>query len=154
MKNNVTNRVISTNRKASFNFEILKTYEAGIELKGTEVKSLRKFNVNIKDGYCIIEKGEIYINNMYISPYKEGNVFNSDPLRKRKLLMHKKEILKLFDFVKQKGFSIIPISLYFNKSKIKIKIGLCKGKKIYDKRQTIIKKEIDRKIERNLKNRY
>lgn len=145
------NNTISTNRKVSFNYEILNTYEAGIELKGTEVKSLRKASVNLKDSYCIIQKGEIFVYNMYITPYEYGNIFNKDPLRKRKLLMHKKEILKLFDFVRQKGFSLIPISLYFKNARVKIKIGLCKGKKIYDKRQAIAKNEVKRKIERNLK---
>ena len=153
MKKNL-NKSIATNRKASFNFEILNTYEAGIELKGTEVKSLRKSSVNIKDGYCIIQKGEIFVYNVYITPYEKGNIFNVDPLRKRKLLLHKKEILKLFDVVRQKGFSIIPISIYLKKDKIKIKIGLCKGKKIYDKRQAITKRDVDRKIKRNLKNNY
>lgn len=148
------NNIISTNRKAGFNYEILEKYEAGIELKGTEVKSLRNYSVNLKDSYCVIQKGEIFVYNMYISPYEKGNIFNKDPLRKRKLLMHKKEILKLFDLVKQKGFSIIPLSLYFNRAIIKIKIGLCKGKKNYDKRQTIAKKEVDRKIERKLKQNF
>lgn len=150
MKKSLDN-TISTNRKAGFNYEILNTYEAGIELKGTEVKSLRKASVNLKDSYCVIQKGEIFVYNMYISPYEQGNIFNKDPLRKRKLLMHKKEILKLFDSVRQKGFSLIPLSLYFKNAKVKIKIGLCKGKKIYDKRQTIAKNEVKRKIERNLK---
>lgn len=150
MKKSLDN-TISTNRKAGFNYEILNTYEAGIELKGTEVKSLRKASVNLKDSYCIIQKGEIFVYNMYISPYEQGNIFNKDPLRKRKLLMHKKEILKLFDSVRQKGFSLIPLSLYFKNAKVKIKIGLCRGKKNYDKRQTIAKNEVKRKIERNLK---
>lgn len=150
MKKSLDN-TISTNRKASFNYEILNTYEAGIELKGTEVKSLRKASVNLKDSYCVIQKGEIFVYNMYISPYEQGNIFNKDPLRKRKLLMHKKEILKLFDSVRQKGFSLIPLSLYFKNAKVKIKVGLCKGKKNYDKRETIAKNEVKRKIERNLK---
>ena len=124
MKKSLDN-TISTNRKAGFNYEILNTYEAGIELKGTEVKSLRKASVNLKDSYCVIQKGEIFVYNMYISPYEQGNIFNKDPLRKRKLLMHKKEILKLFDSVRQKGFSLIPLSLYFKNAKVKIKIGLC-----------------------------
>ncbi len=150
MKKSLDN-TISTNRKAGFNYEILNTYEAGIELKGTEVKSLRKASVNLKDSYCVIQKGEIFVYNMYISPYEQGNIFNKDPLRKRKLLMHKKEILKLFDSVRQKGFSLIPLSLYFKNAKVKMKLGLCKGKKNYDKRQTIAKNEVKRKIERNLK---
>ena len=150
MKNNLY-RTISSNRKAKFNYEILNTYETGIVLKGVEVKSLRKASVNLKDSYCVIQKGEIFVFNMYIAPYEQGNIFNKNPLRKRKLLMHKKEILKLYDMVKQKGFSIIPISIYFNKALVKLKIGLCKGKKIYDKRESIKAREIKRKIERNLK---
>ncbi len=150
MKNS-SYKIISSNRKAKFNYEILNTYEAGIVLKGTEVKSLRKASVNLKDSYCVIQKGEIFVFNMYIAPYEQGNIFNKDPLRKRKLLMHKKEILKLYDFVRQKGFSIIPISIYFNGAIVKIKIGICKGKKIYDKRESIKTREVKRKIERNLK---
>ena len=150
MKNNLC-RTISRNRKAKFNYEILNTYEAGVVLKGVEVKSLRKASVNLKDSYCVIQKGEIFVLNMYIAPYEQGNIFNKDPLRKRKLLMHKKEILKLYDIVKQKGFSIIPISIYFNKALVKVNIALCKGRKIYDKRENIKAREIKRKIERNLK---
>ena len=151
---NNSNRTIATNRKANFNYEILNTYEAGIVLKGTEVKSLRNASVNLKDSYCVIQKKEIFVFNMHIAPYEHGNIFNKDPLRQRKLLMHKKEILKLYDSVKQKGFSLIPLSLYFNGCYVKVKVGLCKGKKVYDKRETIAKREVNRKIERNLKQNY
>ena len=112
----ISKSIISSNRKASFNYEIKDTYEAGIELKGTEVKSLRNASVNLKDSYCVVQQGQIFVFNMYIAPYEKGNIFNKDPLRKRKLLMHKKEIKNLYDVVRQKGFSIIPLSIYFNKA--------------------------------------
>lgn len=145
---------ISLNRKAKFNYYIKEVYEAGIELKGNEVKSLRKHAVNLKDNYCVIQEGEIYVFNMHISAYDHGNIFNEDPLRKRKLLMHKKQISMLYGFVQKKGFSIIILSLYFKKNIIKAQLGLCQGKKIYDKRRDIAKKEIDRNIRRNLKQKY
>lgn len=147
-------KIISSNKKANFNYEVLNSYEAGIVLKGVEVKSLRKSSASLKDAYCIIQKGEIFIFNMHIAPYEHGNIFNQDPLRKRKLLMHKKEILKLYDMVRQKGFSLIPVLLYFKNANVKVKIGLCKGKKKYDKREAIAKKESNRKIDRYLKNNY
>ena len=153
MKKNLK-KIISTNRKANFNYEIIEKYEAGIELKGTEVKSLRKSSVNIKDSYCIIVKGELFIYNMYIAPYEQGNIFNVDPLRKRKLLMHKKEILKLYDLVKQQGISIIPFSIYFRGSKIKVNVAICKGKKLYDKRASIKKRDAERNIKRTIKQNY
>ena len=153
MKKNLK-KIISTNRKANFNHEIIEKYEAGIELKGTEVKSLRKSSVNIKDSYCIIVKGELFIYNMYIAPYEQGNIFNVDPLRKRKLLMHKKEILKLYDLVKQQGISIIPFSIYFSGSKIKVNVAICKGKKLYDKRASIKKRDAERNIKRTIKQNY
>ncbi len=143
--------IISSNRKANFKYEILNNYETGIELKGTEVKSLRNSSTSLQDSYCVIQKGEIFIFNMYIAPYEHGNIFNENPTRKRKLLMHKKEILKLYDLVRQKGFSLIPISIYFKGRLIKLKIALCKGKKNYDKRLTIAKREAKIKIERTLK---
>jgi len=150
----LSSKLISTNRKANFNYEIKETYEAGIVLKGTEVKSIRKASVNLKDGYCVIRKGEIFVFNMYIAPYEKGNIFNRDPLIPRKLLMNKKEINKLFGEVQKKGFSIIPLSLYFKRSFVKMKIGLCKGKKLYDKREAISKKDANRKIMRNIKQRF
>lgn len=149
-----SNNTIATNRKANFNYEIKETYEAGIVLKGTEVKSLRRGSVNIKEGYCVIKKGEILIFNMHIAPYEKGNIFNKDPLRIRKLLMHKKEIENLFKAVQKKGFSIIPLSIYLKKSLVKVKIGLCRGKKLYDKRQAIAKKDANIKIKRNIKQNF
>ncbi len=150
----ISKNIISSNRKASFNYEIKDTYEAGIELKGTEVKSLRRASVSLKDSYCVVQGGQIFVFNMYIAPYENGNIFNKDPLRKRKLLMHKKEIKNLYDIVRQKGFSIIPLSMYFNRAIVKVKIGVCRGKKVYDKRNDIAKKDANRRIERNLKQNY
>lgn len=127
-------KTIAQNKKARHDYFVEETYEAGIELCGTEVKSLRAGRVNLKDSWCSIVDGEIFVNGMHISPYEQGNIFNRDPMRVRKLLMHKKEILKLYGTVKQTGYSLIPISLYFKDSKVKLQVGLCKGKKLYDKR--------------------
>ena len=129
------------------------TYEAGIELVGTEVKSLRQGTVNIKDSYCSIEDGELFVIGMHVSPYEKGNIYNKDPLRKRKLLMHKKEIIKLFSLVSKQGYSLVPISLYFKNSRIKMSVGLCKGKKLYDKREDIAKRDAKRNIDRAMKNK-
>ena len=129
----------------------METYEAGIELCGTEVKSLRAGRVNLKDSWCSIVDGEIFVNGMHISPYEQGNIFNRDPMRVRKLLMHKKEILKLYGTVKQTGYSLIPISLYFKDSKVKLQVGLCKGKKLYDKRADMAERSAKRDMERAVK---
>lgn len=144
-------RTIALNRKAFHDYFVEETYEAGIELVGTEVKSLRQGTVNIKDSYCTIDNGELFVIGMHISPYEKGNIFNKNPMRDRKLLMHKKEIIKLFSLVNRKGYSLIPISLYFKGSRIKMSVGLCKGKKLYDKREDIAEKEANRKIERTMK---
>ncbi len=146
-------RTISLNRKAFHDYFVEESYEAGIELVGTEVKSLRQGAVNIKDSYCSIDEGELFVIGMHISPYEKGNIYNKDPLRKRKLLMHKKEIIKLFSLVSKQGYSLVPISLYFKNSKIKMSVGLCKGKKLYDKREDIAKKDAKRNIDRAMKNR-
>ena len=146
-------KTISKNKKAFHDYFIIESNEVGIELKGTEVKSIRCGGVNLKDSWCSIVDRELFINNMHISPYKQGNLFNTDPLRVRKLLAHRKEIDKLFGKVKQEGFSIIPISIYFKGSKIKVQIGLCKGKKLYDKRAELAKKDAQRDIERAYKKR-
>lgn len=151
MSNNI--KLISKNRKASHDYFVLETYEVGIELKGTEVKSIRSGGVNLKDSWCSLIKGELFVNGMHISPYKQGNIFNSDPLRVRKLLAHRKEINKLFGQVKQKGHSIIPISIYFKSSMVKLQIGLCQGKKLYDKRADLAKKTAQREVERAWKNK-
>lgn len=144
---------VAQNKKAYHDYFILEEYEAGIELFGTEVKSIRKGKVNLKDSWCNIVGGEIFANNMHISPYEQGNIFNRDPLRPKRLLMHKKEINRLYGTVKQEGLALIPLSVYFVKGKAKLKIGLCKGKKIYDKRETAAKKDAVRNIERAVKNR-
>ena len=141
------------NRAARHDYFIIETYEAGIELFGTEVKSIRRGSANLKDSYCMIEQGEIFACGVHISPYEQGNIFNKDPLRVKKLLMHKKEIEKLFGMVSKQGFTIIPLSMYFKNGKVKMSIGLCKGKKLYDKRDAEAKKQADRDMERYTKNR-
>lgn len=144
-------KTITDNRKARHEYFILESFEAGIELVGTEVKSIRNGSVNLKDSWCSIDNGEIFIKGMHISPYEKGNIFNRDPLRVRKLLMHKREINKLFGSVKQNGLTIIPLSLYFKDSRVKVQVGLCKGKKLYDKREDSAKRDAKREIDRNLK---
>ena len=141
-------KTIAQNKKAYHDYFILEKFEAGIELSGTEVKSLRMGQVYLKDSYCAFDKGELFVSGMHISPYEKGNIFNKDPMRKRKLLMHKKEILKLFGQIKQNGVTIIPLSLYFKGPRIKVEIGLCKGKKLYGKRESIAKRDADREIQR------
>ena len=144
-------KTIAQNKKARHDYFVEETYEAGIELCGTEVKSLRAGRVNLKDSWCSIVDGEIFVNGMNISPYEQGNIFNRDPMRVRKLLMHKKEILKLYGTVKQTGYSLIPISLYFKDSKVKLQVGLCKGKKLYDKRADMAERSAKRDMERAVK---
>ena len=144
-------KTIAQNKKARHDYFIEETYEAGIELFGTEVKSIRQGRVNLKDSWCSIDKGEIFVNGMHISPYEQGNIFNRDPMRVRKLLMHKKEITRLYGIVKQTGYSLIPISLYFKDSRVKVQVGLCKGKKLYDKREDMAKRAAKRDMERAVK---
>ena len=145
---------IAANRKAFHEYFVLERYEAGIELAGTEVKSLRAGTVNMKDSYCTVKNGELFIRSLHISPYEKGNIFNKDPVRPRRLLMHKREIAKLNAAVMQDGVAIIPLSLYFKDSRVKGEIGLCKGKKLYDKRNDDAKKVALRDMERGLKERY
>ena len=144
-------KVIAKNKKAVHDYFVLETFEAGIELFGTEVKSIRGGKVNLKDSWCLIEKGEIFACGMHISPYEQGNIFNRDPLRKKRLLMHKREINRLFAKVKQEGLTIVPLTVYFLKGRAKLEIGLCKGKKNYDKRETAAKNDAKRDIERHIK---
>lgn len=144
-------KTVAQNKKARHDYFIDETYEAGIELFGTEVKSIRQGRVNLKDSWCSIVGGEIFVNGMHISPYEQGNIFNRDPMRVRRLLMHKKEINRLYGVVKQTGYSLIPISLYFKGSKVKLQVGLCRGKKLYDKREDMAKRTAKRDIERALK---
>ena len=146
-------KLIMQNRKARHDYFVLETYEAGIELLGTEVKSLRAGSVNLKDSWCSIKDGELFLMGAHISPYEKGNIFNRDPLRVRRLLMHKREIMKLFGTVKQDGCSLIPLSLYFKGSKVKVEVGLCKGKKLYDKRADMAKRDANREMDRALKER-
>lgn len=140
------------NRKAKFDYVIDSTIEAGIVLKGTEIKSIRQGNANLKDSYAVIKNNEVFLLGMHISPYKEGNIFNHDELRTRKLLLHKKEILKLRDKITLEGYTLVPIKLYFNKNKAKILLGVAKGKKSYDKRESIKKRDIERDIKKQYKN--
>ena len=144
---------IAANRKAFHDYFILERYEAGIELAGTEVKSLRAGTVNMKDCYCTAKNSELILRSQHISPYEKGNIFNKDPVRPRRLLMHKREITKLYARVMQEGVALIPLSLYFKDSRVKVELGLCKGKKLYDKRNDDAKREAARDIERTLKER-
>ena len=145
-------KILVTNRKAHFQYEILQTYEAGIELEGTEVKSLRESHINIAESYCrVSDQMEIFLMNANISPYKFGNIHNHEPLRERRLLLHKSEIRRLYGRVKEKGLTLIPLKLYLKKGRIKIEIGLAKGKKIHDKRETLKRQDADREIARNIK---
>ena len=144
-------KYIAHNKKATFDYFVLSTYEAGIALFGTEIKSIRQGRVNLKDSYCEFKDGEVFIRGMHISPYEQGNIFNRDPMRLKKLLLHKKEIMSLFGKTKQDGLTLIPLSLYFSGSKVKVELGLCRGKKNYDKRETIAKKEASREMEKRLK---
>ncbi len=150
---NNTIKQISKNPTAYHNYNIEEKIEAGIVLSGTEIKSIRQGKVNLKDTYAIIKKGEVFIVGMHISPYEHGNIFNKDPLRDRKLLLNKREIVKLIGLIKQKGYSLIPISLYFKGDLVKVELGVGKGKKLYDKRQDLAKKDAERQIAYQLKNR-
>ena len=143
---------IASNRKAFHDYFILDRYEAGIELKGTEVKSIRAGKLNMKDSFCTVKNGELILHGMHISPYEQGNRYNVDPMRHRRLLMHKREILKLHQSVQQDGSALIPLSLYFKDGRGKVEVGLCKGKKLYDKRETEAARQAKRDIDRALKN--
>jgi len=144
-------RVIAKNKKAWHDYFVDETYEAGIALFGTEVKSIRAGAVNLKDSYCSVEKGELFAVGIHISPYEKGNIFNREPLRDRKLLMHKREILKLSGLVAQKGYTLVPLSLYFSGKNVKLEIGLCRGKKLYDKRDAAAEKQANREMDRRMK---
>lgn len=146
-------KIIAQNRKAFHDYFVEEKFEAGISLAGTEVKSVRMGNVNLKDAYCSAKNGELWVLNMHISPYEKGNLFNRDPLRERKLLLHKREILKLSLAAARDGYSIIPLSVYLKRSRVKVEIGLCRGKKLYDKRESITKRDLERENLRFLKER-
>lgn len=147
-------KVVSTNREARHEYFVEEEYEAGIALVGTEVKSIRAGTLNLKDAWCGIKDGELLVNQMHISAYDHGNRFNVDALRPRKLLMHRREIMRLYGKVKQDGYSLIPLSVYFKGSRVKVKVGLCKGKKLYDKRQSAAERDAKRQIDRAMKERY
>ena len=148
-----TGKIIAVNRKARHDYFVEDTYEAGIALFGTEVKSLRAGTVNLKDSYCKVINGELFALGVHISPYEKGNIFNRDPLREKKLLMHKREILKLQQYVTRDSYTLVPLSLYFAGSHVKMEIGLCKGKKLWDKRESDAKSEASREIERYSKSK-
>ncbi len=144
---------IASNRKAYHDYFVEDKYEAGIELCGTEVKSIRLGHVNLKDAFCIVKDGQMMVHGMHVSPYEKGNIFNRDPLRPRRLLMHKREILRLYGRVKQDGYALVPLSIYFKGPRIKLEVGLCKGKKLYDKRDAAAARDAKREMERHMKNR-
>ena len=146
-------KTITANKKAFHDYFVEESMEAGIELSGTEVKSLRKGAVNLKDAWCSIDEGEIFVNGLHISPYEQGNIFNREPLRPRRLLLHKREILRLFGLMKQQGYTLIPLSLYFKGSLVKVQVGLCRGKKLYDKREDAARRDMKREADRALKER-
>lgn len=148
MQTNSVQKLIAQNKKAYHDYFVEDKYEAGIELCGTEVKSLRAGRVNLKDSYCRIQNGELFVLGMHVSPYEKGNIFNREPLRERRVLMHKREILRLFGLVGQKGYSLIPLRLYFSGKWVKLEIGLCKGKKLYDKREADAKRSAKREADR------
>lgn len=147
-------KLIAQNKKARHDYFVEETYEAGISLAGTEVKSIRGGRVNLKDAYCSVKDGELFVLGMHISPYEQGNIFNKDPMRPRRLLMHKKEIMRLYGLVKKDGYALIPLSVYFKRSHVKLSIGLCKGKKLHDKRDAEAEKQARRDMDRAMKERY
>ncbi len=146
-------KIAAKNRKAFHDYFIEERFEAGIELAGTEVKSIRQGKLNLKDAWCGIKDGELWLRQMHISPYEQGNIFNKDPMRPRRLLMHKREINRLYGQLKRDGYSLIPLSVYFKNSRVKVEIALCKGKKLYDKRDDAAKKDARREIDRAIKER-
>ena len=146
-------KIAAQNRKAHHDYFVEDKFEAGIELFGTEVKSIRAGTLNLKDSWCSIKDGEIFVNGMHISPYEKGNIFNRDPVRVRRLLMHKREIAKLHALVKQDGYALVPLSVYFKDARVKLEVGLCKGKKNYDKRDSMAKRDAQREMDRAMKQR-
>ena len=146
-------KTVAANRKAYHDYFVEETFEAGIELYGTDVKSIRLGACNLKDAYLVVDKGELFAKGIHVSPYEKGNIFNRDPLRPKRLLLHKREILRLFGKVAEKGLTLVPLSLYFRGSRVKVELGLCRGKKLYDKRQSDADKVAERTIERQLKGR-
>lgn len=146
-------KLIAKNREARHEYFIEETFEAGISLSGTEVKSIRRGNVSLKDAWCGVKDGELWVRQMHIAPYEQGNIFNKDPIRPRRLLMHKREIMRMYGKVKQEGYAIIPLSIYFRNARVKVEVALCKGKKLYDKRQDAAVRDAKRQIDRAMKER-
>jgi len=146
-------KLIAKNKKAYHEYFVLEKFEAGLELFGTEVKSIRNGNVNLKDSFCVVRNGELFASGMHISPYEKGNIFTRDPMRPKKLLMHKREIMRLFGKIKQDGLALIPLSLYFKDSRVKLEIGLARGKKLHDKREAAAERSSEREMDRHLKGR-
>ncbi len=146
-------KIAAKNQKAFHDYFVEERFEAGIELAGTEVKSIRQGKLNLKDAWCGVKNGELFLNQMHISPYEQGNIFNKDPLRPRRLLMHKREIARLYGQIKQDGYALIPLSVYFKNSRVKVEIALCKGKKLYDKRDDAARKDARRQMDRAMKER-
>lgn len=146
-------RVIAQNKKAWHDYFVEEAFEAGIELSGTEVKSIRMGRINLKDAWCDVSEGELLVRGMHISPYEKGNIFNKDPVRERRLLMHKREIMRLFGLIKQQGLTLIPLQVYFKGPLVKVELGLCKGKKTYDKREDLARRDATREIDRAIKER-
>jgi SsrA-binding protein len=146
-------KTLAENRKARHDYFIEETYEAGVSLAGTEVKSIRQGKANLKDSYAMVEDGEVLLYNMHVSPYEKGNIFNKDPLRVRKLLLNKREINKITGYIAQKGYSLIPLSLYLTRGLVKVDLAVAKGKKLYDKREDIAKKDAEREVEKQFKSR-
>ena len=147
-------KTAAQNRKAFHDYYVEERYEAGIELAGTEVKSIRAGTLNLKDAYCTVKDGELFVHGMHISPYEKGNIFNKDPIRVRRLLMHRREIRKLHALVKQDGYTLVPLSVYFKDARVKVEIGLCKGKKNYDKRDAAAQRDAKREMDRASRGRY
>ena len=150
-KEKESTKTIALNKKARHDFFVMESLEAGIELVGTEVKSIRQGGVSLKESWCAVENGEVWVKQMHIAPYEKGNIFNKDPLRMRKLLMHKTEIAKLAGKVAERGYTLMPLQVYFKDGRAKVEVGLCRGKKLYDKRQDIAKKDMRREMERDFK---
>jgi len=144
-------KTVANNRKAYHEYHILEKFEAGVELYGTEVKSIRQGNINLKESFCAVKDGELFARGMHVSPYEKGNIFNRDPLRPKRLLMHKREINRLYDRIRQDGLTLIPLSVYFKNSRVKIELGLARGKKIHDKRSSDSERTSERDIERSMK---
>ena len=144
---------VAQNRKAYHDYFVMEKFEAGIELYGTEVKSIRQGNINLKDAFCTVKDGEMLVRGLHVSPYEKGNIFNRDPMRAKRLLMHKREIIKLYARIKQEGLTLIPISVYFKDSIVKLELGLCKGKKLHDKRDSEAERDAGREMDRSLKER-